>query len=382
MSKETCDKFFLEPDHATKKKIEVVMKYFGIYFSIIEQERVKQFKRWNKNPRIVYVDLFSGPGVFKDGTESVPVRLLKYMKNKKTRNMLFYFNDLNYSDELKHNLLEISHLIPNMKNIIITPNDAKTIEVSSLFKNNDIVISYVDPFSYIKVDPETISNLVSNYFSDCLFFLNLQYFFRFIEQDKENLIDFFGDEITYDEVASSIRMERNHNIAIGHIIRAYANKLESLVGDTCILPIFFRKSHAETQISQSLFLVSKDPTGIMRLKDQLYNFEHIFFEKGRYIVYEADYTHKEHSTLFYDDETYLLKYIPKDDSINVKELIDKIDNDYIDRFGYYSAFNNKNVKILLDKLEIDELIDVIPKKRRMYKDRNTYGDKTKFKRVV
>ena len=250
-----------------------------------------------------------------------------------------------------------------------------------MFNKKDIVISYVDPFSYIRVDPKTISNLVSNNYSDCLFFLNIQYFFRFIEQDRTNLIEFFGSQEIYDEVLSNIRLESDHNKAIGHIIRAYSGRLSELVNNLCILPIFFRKSHYETQISQALFLVSKNPTGIRRLKDQLYKSEHIFFEKGRYIVYEADYTHIEHATLFYDDESYLLKYIPDTRYIIVEELIKIIDDDYIRKFGYFSAFNNKNVKILLDKLESHGKIDVEPKERSLYDGRKTYGAKTIFRRA-
>ena len=52
-------------------KSEIVTKYFGAWAKVI----IPLAKKWNTN--IAYIDLFSGPGSYKDGSKSTPLIILE-----------------------------------------------------------------------------------------------------------------------------------------------------------------------------------------------------------------------------------------------------------------------------------------------------------------
>lgn len=58
--------FFDEFREQSLVKTEIVTKYFGAWAKIM----ISLAKKRNNN--IAYVDLFSGPGRYKDGSESTP----------------------------------------------------------------------------------------------------------------------------------------------------------------------------------------------------------------------------------------------------------------------------------------------------------------------
>ncbi len=374
------DNFFDIADQATRKKIDFVMKYFGIYFNIVLNQ-LKKSAGYNSSITIKYIDPFSGPGKYKDGLESVPIRFLKYMKDLSLENIKFVFNDLYHSDELRQNLEEIKNEIPDFSKITILGDDANNIDFHDYFNSSDIVISYVDPYSYTRVDPETIRSLTENKFSDSLFFLNLNYFHRHIDFDKDNLVNFFGSNQSYETVRDSIINDPREK-STENLINEYVRILTNNSG-RYILPIFFRKSHKETLIFNAIFLVSKCKLGLDRIKECIDGTDHFFFEDGRFIVYESSYNQIEEYNLFDSKEDYVFDHISCKQFMSVQELIDKIDKAFIEKFGYISAYNSKNIKDILNTLENENKLEISYagiKKRSKRLGKNTYGDNTKFKK--
>jgi len=359
--------FFEKADLATRKKIEFVMKYFGIYFT--------------KTPNIGYIDPFSGPGIYEDGFESVPIKLLKFIKNQGIENIRFVFNDIEYSGKLRENIQKNIHLLPNENKIKILDKDADLIDFSSFYTPKDVVISYVDPFSYTRVDPLTIKQLTSNSFSDSLFFLNIQYFHRFIKVDEDNLISFFGSLEIYNRVKQSIEndtREQSTNLLIHEYSKVLTNN-----SNRFILPIFFKKSHKDTLIFNAILLVSKCKTGLDRIKEYICGEEHFFIEDGRFIIYESSYSQIEEFDIFNSREESVLQHIPNSEYINCDKLIDNIDKFFIATYGYISAHNPKNIKEILNDLEENGKIIIMHDGRRRRTKRNsknTYGEHTFFKK--
>ena len=352
------------------------MKYFGIYFRIVCSTLNNGT---SKIPNIVYIDPFSGPGVYDDGYESVPIRLLKFIRNQGIENIRFVFNDIEYSGALKENINKNIHLLPNIKSITILDKDANLIDFSSFFTPKDVVISYVDPFSYTRVDPLTIKQLTNNAFSDSLFFLNIQYFYRFIEVDAGNLKYFFGSNEIYSKVKESINKDTREQ-STNVLIHEYANALTKN-SNRFILPIFFKKSHRETQIFNAILLVSKCKKGLDRIKEYICGEEHFFIEDGKFIVYESSYSQIEEFDIFNSREEIILQHIPRTDYINCDKLIEVIDKYFIATFGYISAYNPKNVKEILNDLEENGKIIIKhdgARKRTKRNGKNTYGENTFF----
>lgn len=89
----TTDNFFDEQKEKSKVKTEIVINFLNIYLNIISNSK------WTKGKDIYYIDLFSGPGVYKDGVSSTPIEIMNMLENMKNRvaanKVHLVFNDEN-----------------------------------------------------------------------------------------------------------------------------------------------------------------------------------------------------------------------------------------------------------------------------------------------
>lgn len=65
--------FFEEQKEQSLVKSTIVGKYFDVWANVIISTQKRDTQRSQK---IAYIDLFAGPGRFKDGTQSTPLRIL------------------------------------------------------------------------------------------------------------------------------------------------------------------------------------------------------------------------------------------------------------------------------------------------------------------
>ncbi len=80
------EEFFDSPELQSIKKTKLVVDYFNAWAKIMAP-RAKGF-----DPRIAYVDLFSGPGKFDDGSDSTPLIILKHAINNRVLSRQAYNN--------------------------------------------------------------------------------------------------------------------------------------------------------------------------------------------------------------------------------------------------------------------------------------------------
>jgi len=83
--------FFDESKEQSEVKAAIVAKYFWAWANVIKPTAKK------KGSNIAYIDLFAGPGRYKDGTKSTPLLVLeKAIEDADLRSMLVpIFNDAN-----------------------------------------------------------------------------------------------------------------------------------------------------------------------------------------------------------------------------------------------------------------------------------------------
>ena len=67
----TNNSFFNESTETSLVKAEIVAKYFWAWAKVI----IPRAKKRKKN--IAYIDLFSGPGRYQDGSKSTPLLILE-----------------------------------------------------------------------------------------------------------------------------------------------------------------------------------------------------------------------------------------------------------------------------------------------------------------
>jgi three-Cys-motif partner protein len=84
------NQFFNERKEQSYIKAEIVAKYFKAWAKIM----VKQVA--NRGGKIAYLDLFAGPGRYKDGSESTPILILEQAIANESigRVLISIFNDI------------------------------------------------------------------------------------------------------------------------------------------------------------------------------------------------------------------------------------------------------------------------------------------------
>ena len=96
----TGSSFFEEQTEQSLVKSTIVAKYFDVWANVIisTQKRYPQHTQ-----KIAYIDLFAGPGRYKDGTQSTPVKILKnaIAKPDLRERLVTIFNDKDENKSIK-----------------------------------------------------------------------------------------------------------------------------------------------------------------------------------------------------------------------------------------------------------------------------------------
>ena len=159
--------FFDQQREASAIKSEIVSKYFSAWARIIGA----------RSSKIGYIDLFSGPGCYDDGTESTPMIILKKALSLPgiADKFVAIFND---ASETNTNILKSCiNDIPGIE--AISPRisiSTKPVDRAIADEINKIslipVFSFIDPFGYAGVSKDLITALTKDNCCDCIFFLN------------------------------------------------------------------------------------------------------------------------------------------------------------------------------------------------------------------
>lgn len=368
------DIFDSNPDEGTLTKTNLVCSYYALFLRIC--------KNTNPNRKIKYFDLFCGPGTFKNGIESVPIRLLKMINKIGINNIELYFNDNKkfYIEKLKENIKnnsEISNLIEicNFSN-----KDARDFNIQDLIRKDDIVLSYIDPSGHVGVSVDRVSSLINNYFSDLVLFININSVLRHIsvENERENYISLCGTEANYERFKvlmnnKNICNEEKYDIFVKDFLDRLRKKMRMSI---YCLPIILRYSGEQTEVFAYLLVISKSMKGIDKAKDIKDEYNYLHIQKGRIIGYEEQKC-MINFNLFDDGSAELLNYIPSNRLVSREELIKNIDECFVNKYGYVSAYGEKTLNMFLRDLETNEKIEVAREKGGR---RFTYGNKTRFRK--
>lgn len=164
----TTDDFFKIQASRSLAKSEIVSKYFDAWANIIGS-RVTQ---------VAYVDLFCGPGVYQDGSESTPLLVLKKAASHRTvRNQLVsIFNDADESTAraLSRNidaLLDRQNLVCD-PDVTWEPVGTGTLHAYAERLGKTPTLLFLDPWGYKDLSVREIERFISSWGSECIFFFN------------------------------------------------------------------------------------------------------------------------------------------------------------------------------------------------------------------
>jgi len=258
--------FFDEQTEQSKIKAEIVSKYFWAWANVI----IATLKKNPRNPqKIAYIDLFAGPGRYKDGSKSTPLMILEQaIEHPNMREMLVSI----FNDKDSDNQRSLQHEIESLKGIELLRykpkinNHSVGKEIVQLFEGMKLVPSlfFVDPWGYKGLSLRLVNSVLKDWGCDCVFFFNYNRINMGLSNEyvKEHMIALFGDE-RYSQIHPCLTNltppERELTI-----VEELTRSLMSM-GGKFVLPFRF-KNEQDTRTSHHLFFVCKHFRGYEIMK--------------------------------------------------------------------------------------------------------------------
>jgi three-Cys-motif partner protein len=254
--------FFDAPKVASLKKHRIVSKYFGGWANIVlPQTKAREGK-------LKYIDLFSGPGQYRDGTRSTPLLVLDHtIKTPSLRDSVqLVFNDQNadFVAELERHTastpgVETLRYKPDLRCRVV---DRGTIE---RVRQVDVpALIFADPWGYVGVSIDLIEAAVSHWGSDFMFFFNYNRINMNLGSDSMNepINEFFRPELAAKLRVDIARLRpAQREEAILKAMRDAIKKLGAQVEK------FTYRSQTGSRSTHHLMCVSKHRSGMALFKE-------------------------------------------------------------------------------------------------------------------
>ncbi len=247
-------KFFEERTDQSEVKARIVQKYFYAWCNVIMPTAERA------DGRIAYIDLYAGPGRYKDGAKSTPLMVLEQaIAHPKMRKMLvakFNDGDSDHSSSLQSEIDELEGVetLKHKPSVSCAPVDD---EFANQLNEINLIptFSFVDPFGYKGLSLKIVNGVIKDWGCDCVFFFNYNRINAGISNPvvKEHMDALFGFER-----AKNLRRklpEKSPEMREALILEELAQALKAM-GGKFILPFRFKNANG-TRTSHSLIFVSK-----------------------------------------------------------------------------------------------------------------------------
>ncbi len=258
--------FFDEQQEQSQVKAEIVAKYFNAWTDVM----LANAKKGYGIDRIGYVDLFAGPGRYKDGAKSTPLLVLERAIEKPdlAARLVTIFNDS--ATENVNSLTAAIASLPGLERLKFPPViDCSEVGESAREMFNEMsmrpTFSFIDPFGYKGLSRGIIQSMIKDWGCDSVFFFN----YVRINAGINN------DSVRYhmDALFGKSRIDRMRNFLVGKtpndrealILEELAQALKEL-GARYILPFRFRRPDG-SRTSHALIFVTKNIRGYEIMKD-------------------------------------------------------------------------------------------------------------------
>jgi len=262
----SAKRFFDESREQSQVKAEIVEKYFDAWAGIITSTQ----DRYQRDQRIGYVDLFAGPGRYKDGAVSTPLRvLMKAIANDKyAQRLVTIFND---KDEANvRSLQESINELPNIERLKHPPeiwNEEVGDRLAQDFEKIDKVpiLAFIDPWGYKGLSLRLVDAFLKDWGCDCIFFFNYSRINAGLSNPlvREHMSALFGEERAEKleiDLEPMPPLEREATI-VNELVLALKN-----YGHRYVLPFCF-KNETGKRTTHHLIFVTKHFRGYKVMKE-------------------------------------------------------------------------------------------------------------------
>lgn len=262
----SANNFFNEQKEQSLIKSTIVSKYFIVWAKII----ISTQKKFPMNAqKVAYIDLFAGPGRYKDGTISTPAKILNIavQDNDLRTRLVTIFNDKNEnnSKELENTINEIE----NIETLTYQPkvwNEEVGENIVSKFENMSLIptLFFVDPWGYKGLSLRLVNSVVKDWGCDAIFFFNYNRINMGLNNKnvKAHMDALFGSD-RCDKLRTNLQNKTPEEKEL-LIIEELCNALKEY-GSGYVLPFRFRDAKGK-RTSHHLIFVSKNFKGYETMK--------------------------------------------------------------------------------------------------------------------
>ncbi len=256
------NQFFEEQTEQSAVKATIVSKYFWSWANVIMPR--------TRSGKIAYIDLFAGPGRYKDGSKSTPLLILEQaIEDDKMRHMLVtYFNDLDENNS--HTLETEIKSLPGVNTLKYKPaiyNHEVGSEIVKMFEEVNLIptLFFVDPWGYKGLSLRLINSVLKNWGCDCIFFFNYNRINMGLSNPivKSHMEALFGEKRADNlrKYLESLNPKEKELTIVEEIAEALKE-----MGGKYTLPFGFRNDKGN-RTSHHLIFVSKSPLGYKIMKE-------------------------------------------------------------------------------------------------------------------
>lgn len=262
----STDNFFAEQREQSEVKASIVAKYFAAWSNVMLGVK----RRFGTIDRIAYVDLFAGPGRYRDGSKSTPLMVLETAigKPELARVLVTLFNDRD--EENISSLRSEIESLPGYDQLrhkpqIVCSEVGEEAKAMLSATNQCPTFTFVDPFGYKGLSRGVIQSIIGDWGCDCVVFFNYARINAGLNNDavRSHMDALFGGDRVEAMRAAMVSM-RPHDRET-YVLENLAQALKAL-GAKFVLPFKFRRADG-SRTSHSLVFVTKDEKGYEIMKD-------------------------------------------------------------------------------------------------------------------
>ncbi len=154
--------FFEETKEQSVVKSAIVSKYFWAWAKVIMSQLRSTAKK------IAYIDLFAGPGRYKDGTQSTPILVLKHAIDDPDmrQSLVTLFNDKN--EDNSRSLEQAIKAVPGIEKLKYKPevmNEEVGTKIVKMFEEMRFIptLFFVDPWGYKGLSLKLVNAVVKDW---------------------------------------------------------------------------------------------------------------------------------------------------------------------------------------------------------------------------
>jgi three-Cys-motif partner protein len=262
----SSNSFFDESTAQSRIKAAIVRDYFWAWAKIV----VGVQKKWQRGERIAYIDLFAGPGRYKDGTKSTPLLILEtaVADPEMCERLVTIFNDAEPANV--ETLTKEINEIPGIRSLKYKPQiQAEEVgdKIVQMFEKLNLVPTFffVDPWGYKGLSLGLINSVLKNWGCECIFFFNYNRINMGMANKvvEEHINVLFGKDRA-DALRNKLEVFKSEDREAA-IVEALAEALKEL-GAKYVLPFCF-KDEKGTRTSHHLIFAAKHPLPYKIMKE-------------------------------------------------------------------------------------------------------------------